>query len=140
MERFESVSNTAMDYVNQLVHSAAHTSRMFESACAAAHPHLNKTQAAIGILAAAAKQVVATINRHGVTTTLCVHHDGGVTRRCERPAATETQAGVVLNPESKAVEWATRSPGKGCRGPPGRRYSIWDAHSSRSAPRFRRTL
>ena len=54
MERFESVSNTAMDYVNQLVHSAAHTSRMFESACAAAHPHLNKAQAVL--LAAAAKR------------------------------------------------------------------------------------
>ena len=30
------------------------------------------------------KEVVAAVSRHGVTTTLCVHHDGGVTRRCER--------------------------------------------------------
>ena len=71
-----------MNYVNQLVHSATHTSRMLESACAAAHPHLNKHKQPSS--QQQPKEVVAAINRQGVTITLCVYHDGGVTRRRER--------------------------------------------------------
>ena len=34
-----------------------------------------------------------------------------------------------------AERMTTRSPGKGCSPPPGRRHSLWDAHSNRTAKR-----